>query len=158
MIVFDLACQDHGHRFEGWFGSSVDFVAQQERGLVTCPQCGSADVIKAPMAPNLGRKGNQIAASSQGPGAGAPVAGGALPAKAAAALMQAMAQMQAAALKESRWVGESFAETSRAIHYGERAAEIIHGQASAEEAIELIEEGIEVVPLPFPVAPPGETN
>lgn len=156
MIVFDLACQDQGHRFEGWFGSSQDFVAQQERGLVTCPQCGSADVIKAPMAPNLGRKGNQIAAS-RASSPGAPVAGGALPAK-AVALMQAMAQMQAAALKESRWVGESFAETSRAIHYGEQAAEIIHGQASAEEALELIEEGIEVMALPFPVAPPGETN
>jgi hypothetical protein len=69
-----------------------------------------------------------------------------------------MAQMQAAALKESRWVGKTLAETSRAIHYGEQAAEIIHGQASAKEAIELIEEGIEVLPLPFPVASPGETN
>jgi hypothetical protein len=66
--------------------------------------------------------------------------------------------MQAAALQESRWVGTGFAETSRAIHYGERAAETIHGQATAEEAIELIEEGIEVMPLPFPVAPPAETN
>lgn len=157
MIVFDLACRDHDHRFEGWFGSSQDFAAQQERGLVTCPQCGSGDVIKAPMAPNLGRKGNQIAAASPIPASSAPVAGGALPPQ-AAALMQAMAQMQAAALKESRWVGEGFAETSRAIHYGERAAETIHGQATAEEAIELIEEGIEVMPLPFPVAPPSETN
>jgi hypothetical protein len=157
VIVFDLACQDHGHRFEGWFGSSRDFAAQQERGLVTCPQCGSGDVIKAPMAANLGRKGNQIAAASQASGPGIPVTGKTLPPQ-AAALMQAMAQMQAAALKESRWVGEGFAETSRAIHYGERAAETIHGQATAEEAIELIEEGIEVMPLPFPVAPPAETN
>lgn len=157
MIVFDLACQDHGHRFEGWFGSSGDFAVQQERGLLTCPQCGSGDVIKAPMAPNLGRKGNQIAAASQVSGPETPIAGGA-PSSKAAALMQAMMQMQAAALKESRWVGESFAETSRAIHYGERAAETVHGRATAEEAIELIEEGVDVVPLPFPVAPPAETN
>lgn len=157
MIVFDLTCRDHGHGFEGWFGSSQDFTAQQERGLVTCPQCGSANIIKAPMAPNLNRKGNQVAAASPTATPSAPVAGGALPPK-AAALMQAMAQMQAAALQESRWVGTGFAETSRAIHYGERAAETIHGQATAEEAIELIEEGIEVMPLPFPVAPPSETN
>lgn len=162
MIVFDLACRNSGHRFEGWFGSSQDFTSQQERGLVTCPQCGSVDVIKAPMAPNLGRKGNQIVAvrPATEPEAvvpAAPVAGGSLSPK-AAALMQAMARMQAEALKQSRWVGGSFAETSRAIHYGECEAESIHGQATAEEALELIEEGIDVIPLPFPVATPGETN
>lgn len=155
MIVFDLECRDHGHRFEGWFGSSQDFAAQQDRGLVTCPRCGSPDVVKAPMAANLGRKGNQITA--QAPVPPAPVAGGTLSPK-VFELMQAMAQAQAEALKESRWVGEGFAETSRAIHYGEREAEVIHGYATAEEALELIEEGIEVMPLPFPVAPPSETN
>lgn len=157
MIVFDLECQDHGHRFEGWFGSSQDFSSQQERGLVTCPQCGSADVTKAPMAPNLGRKGNQITAPNSALASSAPVAGGTMPPK-AVALIQAMARMQAEALKDSRWVGEGFAETSRAIHYGEREAEPIHGQATAEEALELVEEGIEILPLPFPVAPPSETN
>ena len=59
MIVFDLECRPVGHRFEGWFGSSDDYVRQQERGLVTCPTCGSAEVGKAVMAPNVGRKGNQ---------------------------------------------------------------------------------------------------
>lgn len=157
MIVFDLECLGHGHRFEGWFGSSHDFTAQQNRGLVTCPQCGSAEVVKAPMAPNVGRKGNQIAAAGPAPAPRSPVSGGTLPPK-ALALMQAMAQVQAEALKDSRWVGEGFAESSRAIHYGEREAEPIHGQATVEEALELIEEGIEVMPLPFPVAPPSETN
>lgn len=157
MIVFDLECRDRGHRFEGWFGSSRDFSLQQERGLVTCPQCGSADVTKAPMAPNLGRKGNQIPAPNSAPATNAPVVGGTLSPK-AVALIQTMARMQAEALKDSRWVGEGFAETSRAIHYGEREAEPIHGQATAEEALELVEEGIEVMPLPFPVAPPSETN
>jgi hypothetical protein len=157
MIVFDLECRGHRHRFEGWFGSSQDFASQLARGLVTCPQCGSGEVAKAPMAPNIGRKGNQIVAAGPAAPTSAPVAGGALPPK-AAALMAAMARMQAEALKDSRWVGESFAETSRAIHYGERDAEVIHGQATAEEALELIEEGIEVMPLPFPVAPPTETN
>lgn len=157
MIVFDLECQDHGHRFEGWFGSSQDFAAQQERGLVTCPQCGSGDVIKAPMAPNLSRKGNQISAASPAPIPTAPVASGMLPPKAVAS-MQAMAQMQAEALKESRWVGESFADDARAMHYGERDVESIHGQATLKEAKDLLEEGIQVAPLPFPVAPPGKAN
>ncbi len=157
MIVFDLECRDSGHRFEGWFASSDDFAGQQARGLVTCPQCGSAEIVKAPMAPNLGRKGNQLVAPKPAPAAKTPMTGGQLPPQ-AVAMMRAMAAMQAEALKESRWVGDGFAEVSREIHYGEREAETIHGQATAEEAIELLEEGIEVMPLPFPVAPPPETN
>ena len=73
-------------------------------------------------------------------------------------MMQALAQMQAEALKQSRWVGDKFAEQSRAIHYGEREAEVIHGQATPDQASELIEEGIALVPLPFPVASPDELN
>jgi hypothetical protein len=158
MIVFDLLCGTGSHRFEGWFASSSDFAEQQERGLVTCPQCGSADVGKAPMAPNVGRKGNQPMATrpTERP-AKVPVSSGGLPPQ-AAAMMQAMAAMQAEALKQSRWVGDGFAEVSREIHYGEREAEVIHGQATVKQALELVEEGIELMPLPFPVTPPGEAN
>ena len=164
MIVFDLECRTGKHRFEGWFSSSDDYASQQQRGLVNCPECGSADVGKALTAPNLGRKGNQIEAArpakpqhgsqpmAQAKGGGAP-----LPPE-AVQMMQKLAAMQAEAIKESRWVGESFAEDARAMHYGERDAESIHGQATLEEAKALLEEGIEVAPLPFPVAPPGKAN
>ena len=64
MIVFDLMCADQGHRFEGWFGSSRDYEDQQNRGLLDCPVCGSANVGKAAMAPNVGRKGNQLPAEA----------------------------------------------------------------------------------------------
>ena len=150
MIVFDLACGE-GHRFEGWFGSSDDFAAQQARGLVACPQCGSAEVAKAPMAPAVPKKGNQRGEAKQ------PVAGGKLPPEAAEALGK-LARMQAEALKSSTWVGSEFAERSREMHYGEREAEAIHGQASPEEARALVEEGINVMPLLFPVAAPDELN
>ena len=73
-------------------------------------------------------------------------------------MMRKLATMQAEALKESRWVGESFADDARAMHYGERDVESIHGQATLAEAKELIEEGIQVAPLPFPVAPSGKAN
>jgi hypothetical protein len=158
MIVFDLECSGGGHRFEGWFASSGDFATQQERGLVNCPQCGSGDVMKAPMAPNIGRKGNQIQAARPSPPAKQPAVGGSQLPPQAVAMLHAMAAMQAEALKESRWVGDDFAEVSREIHYGERDAETIHGQATATEVEELFEEGIELVPLPFRVVPPGEAN
>ena len=157
MIVFDLECRGSGHRFEGWFASSDDFAKQQQRGLVTCPQCGAGDVIKALMAPHVGRKSNQRSSSRPLPLTSASPAGGQLPQQ-ALAMLKAMAAMQAEVLKDSRWVGKDFAEVSRDIHYGEREAETIHGQATAKEALELIEEGIEIMPLPLPVAPPGETN
>lgn len=150
MIVFDLCCGE-GHRFEGWFGSSDDFADQQARGLVACPQCGSAEIAKAPMAPAVPKKGSQRAETKL------PVAGGKLPPEAAEVLGK-LAKMQAEALKSSTWVGGAFAERSREMHYGERDAEAIHGQATPEEAHGLIEEGIAVTPLLFPVAPPGKLN
>lgn len=160
MIVFDLECRDHGHRFEGWFGSSDDFASQQARGLVTCPVCQSADVGKAVMAPNVGRKGNQLAPRPAAPvEAPQPVtnAGPPIPPE-AVAMFRAIAEAQAEAIKSSRWVGEKFAEEARAIHYGDKEAEPIHGQASPAEARELVEEGIELAPILFPIVPPGEAN
>lgn len=154
MIVFDLECRALGHRFEGWFASSQDFAAQQERGLVSCPHCGSSEVTKAVMAPNVGRKGNQLAAPkvhSQ------PMVGGELPTE-AKVVMAKLAQLQTEALKQSRWVGKDFADESRKMHYGESATETIHGQATPEQAKELLDEGIALMPLPFPVAPPEELN
>ena len=170
MIVFDLECRTGGHRFEGWFSSSDDYARQQERGLVSCPSCGSADVGKAVMAPAVARKGNQMpaipqvrasqakpAVSAEADGA-APVASApALPPE-AVAMFKALAVMQAEALKSSTWVGDNFAEDARAMHYGEKDAAPIHGQTTPEQAQELVEEGIEIAPLLFPVAAPGETN
>ena len=152
MIVFDLACAT-GHRFEGWFASSEAFAIQQTRALVECPTCGSCEVVKAPMAPAVPAKGNAKVETSAQKHAVADK----LPPEVAKA-MQALAEAQAKALKNSHWVGDKFAEQSRAMHYGEREQATIHGQASCDEALSLVEEGIAVSPLPFPVAPPDELN
>ena len=164
MIVFDLVCNAGSHRFEGWFGSSGDYAAQQERGLVTCPVCGSGDVIKAVMAPAVARKGNQVvqAAPAKLPdtppsGQPQPMSAGSMPPE-AVAMLKTLAKMQAEALKSSKWVGGKFADDARAMHYGEKTVEAIHGQTTPEEARELIEEGIEVAPVLFPLVPPSEAN
>jgi len=153
MIVFDLFCEQ-GHRFEGWFASSRDYEDQREDGLVDCPQCGSFAVDKAPMAPAVAKKGNQLAVPAADKQA---MARGPMPPQVAAALRN-LAEAQANALKNSKWVGDAFAEQSRAMHYGEREAEVIHGQATPDEAVALVEEGIPVAPLPFPVTPPEDLN
>jgi hypothetical protein len=173
MIVFDLECRSGGHRFEGWFGSSEDFARQHERGLVACPDCGEVDIIKAPMAPRLARKGNQVTvagprrdvapapvstpspqAAAPGPVTNQPPP---LPPELRAAL-QMVAKAQAEAIKTSQWVGDKFADDARAMHYGDKAHAAIHGQATPEQARDLVEEGIEIAPLLIPIVPPESLN
>lgn len=154
MIVFDLQCPS-GHRFEGWFSSSEDFSSQKERGLICCPQCGTVDVTKAPMAPAVPAKGAQkqerAGAKSEN------VAGGVMPPELAEAFRK-VAAIQAEALKQSEWVGDKFAEKSRAMHYGEQDVKPIHGRTTTEQAKELHDEGIPVAPLLVPFVPPDEVN
>jgi hypothetical protein len=170
MIVFDLECTANGHRFEGWFGSSDDFADQQSQGLVACPVCNSAEVVRAVSAPNIGRKANQRPEPSrqtvlppvpvqmpmpvQAP---AMQANSPLPPAAIAAL-KAIATMQAEALKSSTWVGKRFADNARAMHYGETDVTAIHGQATPQEARALIEEGVDIAPILFPIATPKDLN
>ncbi len=160
MIVYDLHC-DQGHRFECWFRSSSDFSDQAERGLVTCPNCASTEVGKAPMAPSVPVKGNQRDTSTrpskpaqEGEGM---MAGGSIPPEVQKA-MRALAEAQAKALSKSRYVGESLADEARAMHYGDKDLEAIHGKATLEEAKELLEEGVPVAPLLAPFTPPDELN
>lgn len=155
MIVFDLHCTG-GHRFEGWFGSSADFADQQARGLLVCPSCGSDEVGKAPMAPAVPAKGNarQEVLPPQAP---QPMTNSPMALQVQQAL-SALARAQAEALKSSTWVGDKFAEETRKMHYGERDEAPIHGEASLAQAKALIEEGVPVAPLPFPVAPPDKLN
>ena len=142
MIVFDLKCGG-GHVFEAWFGSTAAFEDQAAAGQVRCPVCDDAAVTKALMAPAVSAKGNRRADVTP------------------AAIKQAMQQLAAAqgkALESSQWVGTAFAEQARAMHGGERPAATIHGQASLAEAKALVDDGVPVAPLPFPVVPPKALN
>ena len=107
MIVFDLHCA-HGHRFEGWFGSSSDYEDQSARGLVSCPECGSAQIGKAPMAPAVPVKGNTAPEPARTDAETRPVSNTPMPAEVQEA-MQKLAKAQEKALKNSTWVGKDFA-------------------------------------------------
>ncbi len=155
MIVYDLSC-DQGHRFEGWFGSFADYAAQRERGLVTCPQCDSTLVTKAPMAPAVPAKGNRVSAPAKS-GQEKQVSNAPMPPEVLKAF-RALAEAQGKALKDSTWVGDRFADKARSMHYGEVAETPIHGKATRGQAEELAAEGIAVAPILFPVAPPEEMN
>lgn len=163
MIVFDLQCASEGHKFEGWFSSSDDYQQQRESGLLICPVCGDGAVEKAVMAPAVSVKSNQRPSTS--PAVPATTEGKAVVPMSAGndnprmqELMQALVHAQAEALKQSEWVGQGFADRARAMHYGEEDAKPIHGQVAVQEARSLIEEGVEVAPLLFPVVPPEAQN
>lgn len=145
MIVFDLRCA-HAHVFEAWFGSGDDYEAQRARGLVACPICGDREVAKAAMAPAVPAKGNR-APAAKGAGPTQPVA--AHPPEMVKAMLAAMAEVQAKVEANCDYVGDRFADEARAIHHGESESRGIYGEATAEQAVALKEEGIEVAALPF---------
>ncbi|MGL5839615.1 MAG: DUF1178 family protein [Sphingorhabdus sp.] len=162
MIAFDLVCKAGAHRFEGWFGSSVDYDRQKADGLLICPLCGDSAIEKAVMAPNVGRKGNQLTVS-------VPKQERESENEVSVANMQAMpseivetidklAQMQAKMLEKSEWVGDRFANEARAIYYGDAPGRIIHGHATINDARDLHEEGVSVAPLPLPFILPDAKN
>ncbi len=153
MIRYALRCAK-GHAFESWFQSSSAYDSQRKRRLVTCPICDSHEVEKAIMAPRVARKGRKAAVSAPEEQAATPPAPA--PQPEAAPLMMAQEQELRAKLRELRDavlktadnVGERFPEEARKMHYGDIDHRPIYGTASRDEAEALIDEGIEVAPIP----------
>lgn len=162
MIRYALAC-DKAHDFESWFPSSDAYEGQRKRGLVTCPFCGSGKVEKQIMAPQVARKdrteATRAAATPAGPAAEAPPmppAPEGAAAKTVALLSEKERELRAMfkAMREhvektAEHVGDRFPDEARKMHYGESEHRSIYGEATPKEARELLEEGIEVHPLPI---------
>jgi hypothetical protein len=142
MIVLNLLCANR-HRFEGWFASGDAFADQARRGQVSCPFCQATEVTRLPSAPYVKRQQSGSAESNE---AAQPVT------TPEARYMSMLNKL----FVESEDVGERFPEEARRIHYAEAPARKIRGKSSHAEAIELLEEGIPVMPLPIP--PGGDTH
>jgi hypothetical protein len=155
MIRYSLRCE-RGHGFESWFQSSSVYESQEKRKLVSCPACGSTKVERAIMAPQIvSKRGRDIAApTSASAPAAAPAAD--VAAQPSTPLLMAQERELRAKLKELRDhivknadnVGERFPNEARKMHYGDIEHRPIYGEASPDEARSLIEEGVEVSPLP----------
>lgn len=129
MIRYALTCANED-AFEGWFDSSADYDAQEKRGLIECPVCGSKDVRKAPMAPAV------VSGRGDTPSRG-----------------EIIARVREHIREKFDYVGESFADEARAIHDGDAPDRPIWGEATPAEAKAMAEEGLPVAPLPAPFAP-----
>jgi hypothetical protein len=160
MKVLDLQC-GAGHAFEGWFGSEDDFVGQRERGMVQCPLCGDAHILKKPSAPRLnlhtarGRsQADEPATSSETPTAAhlaKEVASHTEPSVAPEVVARWM-QLARQIVAQTDDVGNAFADVARKMHYGETPERAIRGKTTADEARALVDEGIDIVPLVLPEA------
>ena len=148
MISYVLIC-DKGHEFDGWFSDSAAYDEQLQRGLITCIHCGSGKIEKQLMAPGIPVKGNR---RKEGPTR--PAAAPAQPVLASGfdprleKLLQLMREMRKTVEENAEYVGNRFAEEARKIHYEESERRGIYGETTAEDAKDLIEEGIEIHPLP----------
>ncbi len=147
MIRYRLKCR-RGHEFEGWFSGSAAFDREAKQGRVACPTCGTSKVSKALMAPRIA-KGGKPKRSAKGVEPPRPEPKPETQRVAAhGELATAMRKLRAEIEAKSEYVGSRFPEEARKIHYEESPARGIRGEATAEEAKSLSEEGIEFFPLP----------
>lgn len=148
MIHYDLICES-GHEFDGWFSDSAAFDAQAKRGLVTCVHCGSAKIEKQLMVPGISVKGNRKpeAQKPETSEAQKPVLASAFDPR-QQKLIQMMREMRKAVEENAEYVGDRFADEARKMHYEEAEKRGIYGETTAKDAKALIEEGIEIHPLP----------
>ncbi|AML50263.1 DUF1178 family protein [Falsihalocynthiibacter arcticus] len=159
MIRFALKC-DHDHCFESWFQSGSAFDKVKSAGMVSCPACGSTDVVKTLMSPQVqtARKATKEGETPQTDASSLPV-----PSDKSEFFQKPSKELEAkiAALKAhveatSDYVGKNFAKEARAMHEGDTPERTIYGEANMAEALSLIEDGISVAPLPF--IPARKTN
>jgi len=132
VIVYSLSC-NNGHAFEGWFRDSTAFEEQSKGGKLFCPVCDTHKVSKAPMAPSV--RGTKADVRSSGPNE-------------VRKMQQFMTGLRKYVTENAEYVGPRFAEEARKIHYGETEDRHIYGEATVTEAKELVEEGVDVAPLP----------
>jgi len=131
VIVFNLNCSDCSFSFEGWFENTTDYNKQIKKGLVCCPTCNSTQIKKGLMAPNVAKKSNtKISKRNK-------------------SIASNVKKLKKIIEKEFDYVGDKFTEEAKKIKYGETEERAIYGEASIDQTKELLDEDIDVLPLPF---------
>ena len=131
MIKYNLKCENN-HNFDAWFSDSSNFDEQNKKNLIFCPKCNSTKIEKNIMAPNIGSKKQSYTNAL----------------KTEKNYEKIIKNVRKHVEKNFEYVGNKFADEARAIHYGEKEEREIYGETSVEEAVDLIEEGVNVSPIP----------
>ncbi len=135
MIQFALQCEN-GHQFDAWFRNAAAFDDQVERRIVTCPVCDSHKVGKALMAPAVRTRTppERVSVAANHPEQ--------------VRLREALRALRRKVEAEADYVGDRFADEARKIHFGESEDRGIYGEATRDEVSALVEDGIDIMPLP----------
>ena len=131
MIKYNLKCENN-HNFDAWFSDSSNFEEQNKKNLIFCPKCNSTKIEKNIMAPNIGSKKQSYTNAL----------------KTEKNYEKIIKNVRKHVEKNFEYVGDKFADEARAIHYGEKEEREIYGETSVKEAVDLIEEGVNVSPIP----------
>ena len=131
MIVFNLNCSDCAYSFEGWFENTKDYNKQVKKRLLSCPSCNSIQIKKALMAPNVAKKSNSKIYKRN------------------KSIASNVKKLKKIIEKEFEYVGDKFTEEAKKMKYGEAKERSIYGEATLDQRRELIEEEIDIMPLPF---------
>ena len=132
MIKYNLTCKC-GETFESWFISSVEFDSLRKRKFIKCIYCESSLIKKSVMSPNLSSKSNKISKKT----------------KLEKNIKKQLSDFRKYIEKNCIDVGDNFSREARSIHYDDKDSKGIYGKATPEETSELIEEGIEIVTIPW---------
>ena len=138
MIVFNLKCKMCSIQFEGWFDNTKEFDKQKRKKIITCPSCNSSEIEKTLMTPNITKKSNTDKSKTK------------------KAMINNIKKYKKIIEKNFDYVGENFTEEAKKTKYGESDERPIYGEATIEQTRDLIEEEIDVVPLPW--GPTKKTN
>ncbi len=131
MIVYNLCCKDCTYQFEGWFEDSATYSKQKNSKQINCPNCESYKIFKVPVAPNVAKKSNAKEIKNK------------------RLIASKIDKIKKIVEKNYDYVGDNFTEEAKKIKYGETKDRPIYGEANLEQTKELIEEEIDIVPLPF---------
>lgn len=142
MKVLSLQCNAL-HQFEGWFADEDDFQKQLTHGLLTCPVCGHHTIVKLPSAPHLNLRATQVNRHVVDDNT-LPLKPSSNPEMIQAAVWQALRRL----VQQADNVGAHFTEQALAMHRGETESRAIRGQATPEQTEQLLDEGVDILPLP----------
>jgi len=145
MIQYTLKCAD-GHETESWFQSSDAYEALEKAGHLSCGVCGNRDITKGLMAPKVRTRRTDAAPDLTVP---AETTTQPVLRNPDAQVEQAISELRAKVEETSDYVGENFAHEARAMHLGDAPERSIYGEARLDQAKELIEDGVPLMPLPF---------
>jgi hypothetical protein len=135
MIKYILKCNKN-HEFESWFSNSEEFDKLNKRQLLECIYCSSKKISKSIMSPmisNLSNKKEKIEEIDKG----------------IKEEKNKLFQLRKYIETNFDYVGKDFSKKVREVYYDKKNKKAIYGTTTPEERKELVEEGIDLLSIPW---------